>query len=293
MHASPDSTTENAGREIQVADRDSGRRLDVVVARELGVSRGYVRRLLGRGRILLRGRPARKGATLRAGDRVELLEFRHPSQGPEPNPSLPVRILGEAQGLLAVEKPAGLPTHPLDYDERDTVLNALLARYPALAGIGEGGLRSGVVHRLDIGTSGVLLFATDDAAWRRARRAFSERRVDKRYTVRVHGRLESAQTLRLRLANRGDHTRVVQSGGREAITHVVPLSADSDTSLLDVRPETGLRHQIRASLAHLGHAVVGDTLYGSTTPLARHLLHARLIRIDNFSGSSPVPDDFN
>lgn len=282
----------SAARSIEVAPADAGRRLDQVVARELGVSRGYVRRLLDRGRILLAGHPARKGATLRAGDRLELLEFRHPSEGPAANPGLEVQVLREEDGLLAVEKPAGTPTHPLDYEERDTLLNGLIARYPALVGMGEGGLLSGVVHRLDVNTSGVQLFATEAAAWRAARRAFAQRRAEKLYVARVHGRLESADTLRLRLENRGDHTRVVRDGGREAITHVTPLRQDGATSLVEARPVTGLRHQIRASLAHLGHPVVGDALYGSTTRLHRHLLHACRIRIADFSATSPLPDEF-
>jgi 23S rRNA pseudouridine1911/1915/1917 synthase len=210
---------------------------------------------------------------LHDGDRIDLLEFRHPKEGPAPNPDLEVRVIREEAGLVAVEKPAGMPTHPLDYDERGTLLNGLLARYPGLAGVGEGGLLSGVVHRLDVHTSGVQLFATH-------------------YVARVHGRIASEQTLRLHLENRGDHVRVVSAGGREAITAVAPLESDSDTSLIDVRPVTGLRHQIRISLAHLGHPVVGDRLYGSSSELSRHLLHARSIRIGDFTASSPVPDEF-
>lgn len=279
-------------RSIAVTQADAGQRLDVVVARELGVSRGYVRRLLQSERILLGGRPARKGTPLHSGDRIDLLEFRHPTEGPAPNPDLEVRVIREEAGLVAVEKPAGMPTHPLDYDEKETLLNGLLARYPSLAGVGEGGLLSGVVHRLDVHTSGVQLFATEAAAWQRARRAFAERLAEKHYVARVHGRMASEQTLRLRLENRGDHVRIVSAGGREAITGLAPLESDSDTSLIDVRPITGLRHQIRISLAHLGHPVVGDRLYGSSSELSRHLLHARSIRIGDFTASSPVPDEF-
>lgn len=278
-------------RSIEVTGADAGCRLDLVLARELAISRGYVRRLLELERILLEGRPPRKGTLLRRGDRLDVLEFRHPSLGPLPNPDLEVRILCEEAGLLAVEKPAGIPTHPLDYEERNTLLNGLLSRYPVLSGLGEGGLLAGVVHRLDVDTSGVQLFATEEAAWRRARRAFSERRVEKRYLARVHGRLASERTLRLRLENRGDHVRVGDDRGREAITRLAPLRAEADTSLLEVQPLTGLRHQIRASLAHIGHPVVGDALYGSTTRLPRHLLHAERIRIGDFAASSPPPPE--
>jgi 23S rRNA pseudouridine1911/1915/1917 synthase len=279
-------------RSIEVSEAEAGQRLDVVVAKELGITRGYVRRLIGHGLVLLAGQPARKGAMLRSGDLVELLELRHPSEGPAPNSELAVPVLREDLGLVAVDKPAGTPTHPLDYEDRNSLLNGLLARYPGLAGVGEGGLLSGVVHRLDVLTSGVQLFAIEAEAWRRARRAFSERSAETRYVARVHGRLDATSTLVLRLENRGDHARVVTRGGREAITQLAPLESGAKTSLVELRPMTGLRHQLRVSLAHLGHPVVGDALYGSTVELSRHLLHAHAIRIGNFAASSPIPEEF-
>ena len=279
-------------RSIVVSEALAGQRLDVVVAKELAITRGYVRRLIGHGLILLAGQPARKGAMLRRGDLVELLELRHPSEGPAPNSELAVPVLREELGLVAVDKPAGIPTHPLDYEERNSLLNGLLAHYPGLAGVGEGGLLSGVVHRLDVLTSGVQLFATEAESWRRARRAFRERSAEKRYVARVHGRLDAASTLVLRLENRGDHARVVTSGGREAITQLAPLEPGAKTSLVELRPSTGLRHQLRVSLAHLSHPVVGDVLYGSTVELSRHLLHAHSIRIGDFAASAPIPEEF-
>ncbi len=280
------------GRSIEVSEAAAGQRLDVVVANELGITRGYVRRLIGRGLVLLGGEPAKKGAMLRRGDNVELLEFRHPSEGPAPNPDLAVSVLCEDLGLIAVDKPAGIPTHPLDYEEKGSLLNGLLARYPELAGVGEGGLLGGVVHRLDVLTSGVQLFATEAEAWQRARRALSVHSAEKRYVARVHGRLDTTSTVVLRLENRGDHVRVVSSGGREAVTQLELLEPGARTSLVELRPITGLRHQLRASLAHLGHPVVGDALYGSTVELSRHLLHAHSIRIGEFAASSPVPEEF-
>ena len=250
-------------RSIRVGEAEAGQRLDVVVANELGITRGYVRRLIGHELVLLAGQTARKGAMLRRGDLVEFLEFRHPSEGPAPNSDLPVSVLREDLGLVAVDKPAGTPTHPLDYEEKNSLLNGLLARYPGLAGVGEGGLLSGVVHRLDVLTSGVQLFATEAEAWQRARQALSERSAEKRYVARVHGRLNAPRTLVLRLENRGDHVRVVSTGGREAITQLAPLEPGANSSLVELRPITGLRHQLRASLAPLGHPVVGGPLYGS------------------------------
>ncbi len=149
---------------ILVGEGDAGQRLDAFAAKALGVSRGYVRRLLGRGHLSLRGRSTAKGTILRTGDCLEVRPFRHPDQGPAPDPEVQPVLIAEADGLLALDKPAGVPTHPLDYEERGTLLNGLLAVRPEVAGIGEGGLRSGVVHRLDTDTSGVQLFAVREEA---------------------------------------------------------------------------------------------------------------------------------
>ena len=278
---------------ILVGERNAGQRLDVFAAAALGVSRGYVRRLLARGQLSLRGRSTAKGSILRAGDRLDVRPFRHPDEGPAADPEVSPVLIAEADGLLALDKPAGIPTHPLDYEERGTLLNGLLALRPELAGIGEGGLRSGVVHRLDTGTSGVQLFAVREEAWARARRAFAEHRVEKRYVARVHGRLDAEHELELRMENRGPRMRVVsgpgRGRGREALTRVRPLLTGRESSLVELEIVTGLRHQIRASLAWLGHPVVGDRLYGSPWQGDRHLLHAVSIRLEGFEASSQVP----
>lgn len=279
-------------RRIVVPKTDAGSRLDRYLARTLDLSRGYVRRLLARGRIRLEGRPAAKGTELRAGDAIELLPFRHPSEGPRAAPHVRLDVLARAGGLVAIDKPAGLPTHPLDYEEADTALNGLLARFPELRGVGEGGLRSGVVHRLDTNTSGVLAFATEQAAWERARDAFRARRVEKRYVAVVHGCFERAVLADFRLAPRGDHMVRVSRGGLPARTRFTPLAPGRHTSLLEARPETGVMHQIRASLAALGHPVVGDARYDSPTALSRHLLHATELRLLDLHAHTAAPPEF-
>jgi 23S rRNA pseudouridine1911/1915/1917 synthase len=270
-----------------------GARLDVFLAQHLELGRRYVWRLLARGAVTLGGRDAAKGTALRAGERLEIAAFRHPAQGPVADPDLRLRVLAEIEGLLAVDKPAGVPSHPLEFDEPGTALGAVLALRPEVREAGEGGLECGLVHRLDTATSGVLVFATERSAWREARVAFAERRVRKRYLARVHGALSSTLELGLRLAPRGRRVRVVERGGRESLTRVRPLDIGARTSLVEVEPVTGLRHQIRAVLAHLGHPVVGDALYGSPLSLARHLLHAERIELGALVASAPVPGDFD
>jgi len=280
------------GRTLEITDETAGQRLDVLLASELGLSRGYVRRLLRRDRVRVSGRPGLKGMELRAGDRIEVRAFRHPDEGPIASPQLPLEILVRQGGLIALAKPAGYPTHPLDFEETQTMLNAVLARFPQVRGVGEGGLMSGVVHRLDTGTSGVLVFAEEDAAWRRARQAFEAREVEKRYVARVHGSFHGEREVELRLAHRGRRMSVVSSGGRVAQTFLRSLRVDTDSSLVEARPLTGLMHQLRATLAHLGHPVLGDSIYGSQLALERHLLHAAELRIGGFEARCEVPAEF-
>jgi 23S rRNA pseudouridine1911/1915/1917 synthase len=278
---------------LVVPAQAEGARLDVFLAQQLGLGRRYVWRLLARDAVTLGGRPAAKGTVLRAGERVEIAAFRHPSQGPVADPGLRLRVLAEIEGLLAVDKPAGIPSHPLEFDEPGTALGAVLALRPAVREAGAGGLECGLVHRLDTLTSGVLLFATERRAWQEARAAFAQRRVRKRYLARVHGELRSELELSLLLAPRGKRVRVVARGGRESLTRVSPLEVGERTSLIAVEPVTGLRHQIRAVLAHLGHPVAGDALYGSPLGLARHLLHAERIELGPLVAHAPVPSDFD
>lgn len=274
---------------FEVGPGDAGMRLDAVVARALGLSRGWVRKLLGAGLVRLAGRPAAKGAILRAGDRIDVLPFPRPDAGPLANVGIALPVLRETAGLVAIDKPAGLAVHPLDPDETTTALNALVARHPEMVGVGEGGLRSGVVHRLDPGTSGVLVFALHEQAWRDARAAFQEKRVVKRYLARVHGAFSEERDVELLLENRGAHVRVVERGGRLAASHIRALETGPETSLVEVTMRTGVRHQIRATLAELGHPVVGDRLYGSKAELERHWLHAVSIAWEGFAAEAEPP----
>jgi 23S rRNA pseudouridine1911/1915/1917 synthase len=291
------ATMQDAGMEhaqsLVVPPADGGARLDVFLARRLGLGRRFVWRLLARGAVRLEGRPAAKGSLLRGGETLQLDAFRHPSQGPISDPGVELRILAEAAGLLAIDKPAGIPSHPLEYDEPGTALGGVLALRPEVRFAGAGGLECGLVHRLDTGTSGVLVFAREPEAWREARAAFAGRRVRKRYVARVHGALRSPVELSIRLDSRGKRVRAVERGGRESLTRLLPLEVGEQTSLLEVEPVTGLRHQIRAVLAHLGHPVIGDTLYGSSTALGRHLLHAESIELGGFSARSALPPGFD
>jgi 23S rRNA pseudouridine1911/1915/1917 synthase len=184
---------EGKGEPLRVGSDEVGARLDAFLALRLGVSRARARRLLAQGSVSVDGRPAAaaaKGALLAAGTLVEVCAPADAAdERPVAEPRRALRLLAEGQGWVALDKPAGVPVHPLVANETGTLLNALVARFPQVAGVGEGGLRSGVVHRLDVDTSGVVLFATAQRCWERLRAAFAEHRVEKRYRALVLGRL--------------------------------------------------------------------------------------------------------
>src|SRR5262249_48742973 len=204
-----------------------------------------------------------------------------------PEGDLLLVVLARGRGWLAVDKPPGQPVHPLLREEGGTLLNALVARHPELHGVGEGGLRSGVVHRLDVDTSGVVLFATEEEAWQRLRGAFRAHRVDKLYRALVAGRLAGEGAIEPALSVvRHRPARVAVVGGARTGAVGAPrlaglrwrsLAHGRAATLLEVRPRTGFLHQIRATLAHLGHPVCGDPIYGTpgdASGVPRQMLHA-------------------
>lgn len=295
--------------QVEVTAAEGGRRLDRFLADRLGVSRARVRHLLDVGRV------ARAGRTLGLSDKShsvspsEVFEVSGSTQASEeapiPRPDRELVVLAEGVGWLAVDKPAGCGVHPLRPDEDETVLNAVVARYPEIFGVGEGGLRSGVVHRLDVDTTGVLLFAKNEAYWKRLRGAFSEHRVRKRYVALVAGKLEKRRRVDLRLEVKRHspaHVSVVVQGGHVCRQRIVPKQIFERATLVEVQLETGFLHQIRATLSHLGHPVLGDREYGGVQAdgeallqglsVARPMLHAASASVDEVSATAAPPADF-
>jgi 23S rRNA pseudouridine1911/1915/1917 synthase len=285
---------------LEVEPGQAGRRLDAFLAERLGLARAQARRLLDAGAVRVDGHPVdahAKGRALAAGSRVRVAL---PGEPLVPEPDAPLHVLARGRGWLAIDKPPGQPVHPLLPGERGTVLGAVLARHPELEGVGEGGLRSGVVHRLDVETSGVLLVATLQPAWERLREGFRSHRARKLYRALVLGdpgpagreepwlRVARHRPARVRVAEPG------APGARPALLEWRRLERFAGASLLEVRPTTGFLHQIRATLAALGHPVLGDRVYGGAWAQAsglRHLLHAAALELDPVRAASPDPPD--
>lgn len=288
--------------EFEVTPDEAHERLDVLLARRLSLSRSQTRKLLEAGRVTLDGVPAgrsAKGLTLEPGARIQVSGFVHPSdQRPVPEPDAALRVLAEGPGWLAVDKPAGRAVHPLEPEETGTVLNALVARHPEIQGVGEGGLRSGVLHRLDVETSGALLFATQEAAWLQLREAFAAHAIRKTYRALVAGAPEEDEgRLELRLVvaqHRPAFVKVATGhGGRPTSLHYHVVERFARSSLLEVTLETGFLHQIRVGFAHVGHPVLGDRAYGGEVAAAapRHMLHCARLEYDVVKAESPDPHD--
>jgi len=284
--------------------RAQGLRLDafVHVARP-GLSRRLVRRLIAEGAVRVNGRPATKGTRLRPGDRV-ILPALAPTVAPEPE--LPLRVVHEDALLVAVDKPGGMASHALDPRERGTAAAFLLARYPEMVGVGDP-LAPGLLHRLDTGTSGLLLAARTPDAHRAVRAALRARLVEKRYLAIVSGPAHGLEGVCVTVPlahDPGDRRRMIPASAGQrawaAATTLAVLVPGVERSLVRAMIRTGVTHQVRVHLAHLGHPVLGDRLYGGPAaglPPGRHALHASGLSLPHPAGGgeieleSPLPPD--
>ena len=267
-------------------DVDVSVRLDAFVHATLApTSRRLVHALIAEGAVRVNGRRVTKGLRLRPGDRVTMPALP-PGVVPEPGLALPV--VHEDAALVVVDKPGGMPSHALDPRERGTAAAFLVARYPEMAGVGDP-LAPGLVHRLDTGTSGLLVAARTAPVHAALRDALRRHAVEKRYLAVVAGRADRLDRQRVDAPlahDPADRRRMTTAtAGRRAwpaATWLEVVTVAGDRSLVQATIRTGVTHQIRAHLAHLGHPVLGDVVYGgASTELApgRHALHAAALAL--------------
>lgn len=310
-------------RSFEVGPDDAGRRLDVVLADRLATSRSQAAGMIEAGRVTVDGSPAAKSDRPEPGQSV-VVEEPTPTPPTPPPPLPPVRWRDEH--LLVVAKPAGLVVHPGAGHPDGTLVDALEAAGIPLARVG-GSHRPGIVHRLDKGTSGLLVVASTEAAHRGLTDALRRREVTRRYLALAEGRLGAGHGRVEGPVGRDPARRTrmgVVAGGRPAVTHWRMLDhgrlrgpgagpsgqpdgggveAGPELCLLRCRLETGRTHQIRVHLSEAGHPVVGDRTYGADAPLAESLglarpfLHAAELAFTHpvtgvgIELSEPLPDD--
>jgi len=250
-----------------------GERLDRFLCRYFPrTRRSFVRDALAAGDIVHNGRPGLKGRPVRAGDRVlvrYLLEEGDPWVRPEPDAS--VRVLALTASWVAVDKPAGQPVQPQRPGQPGTLAGALAARFPECMAVGETDTgMGGILHRLDTGTSGIVLVARTVAAWQALRSQFRHHQVVKRYVAIVEGRVQKAGHIAYPLAH-DPHYRgrmlVVTDPTTDlrwfpAVTEFQPVAYGPRRTKLEITIRTGVTHQIRTHLASIGFPIVGDDLYG-------------------------------
>jgi 23S rRNA pseudouridine1911/1915/1917 synthase len=276
-------------------------RLDVVVAEALGVPRAEVQRAIVGGRVLVDGARRSKSHRLAGGESIEVDAAA--LQGALVAEPGPLPVVFEDPHLLVVSKPAGLVTHPTASRRTGTVVNRLLARGEPLSTLG-GEDRPGIVHRLDSGTSGLMVVAKDDPTHEALREMFRRHDVERRYLALVRGGADHDDFLiDAPIERRGARMTARASTGRSASTLVKVLDRFDGSMLVEARPRTGRTHQIRVHLSAMGHPIVGDRVYGGGGDLAlrleltRPFLHSWRVAFDHpITGERielevPLPDE--
>jgi 23S rRNA pseudouridine1911/1915/1917 synthase len=280
---------------IDVADR-----VDKALARffpEAG--RRQLAGLFEDGAVRVNGKKAKKGDRVNVGDTVELT--REPVHGdalrPAPDPDVPLTVLIERSELIVVAKPAGIPSQPLRAGELGTIANAVAFRFPECVAIGDDPRDGGLVHRLDIGTSGALVVARTLETYRALRDAFGAGLVSKHYLAITDGQ-PVARECDQPLAQRGKRVAIDLAEGLAAYTEFELQRSSPDHALVRCVAQTGRMHQVRAHLAHIGAPITGDALYGGA---ALHgfdgfFLHASSITLplhrERITAEAPLPGRF-
>lgn len=266
-----------------VEETARGERLDVFLSAhsELALSRAQIQRLIATGRVRLNDRPAKASQRLQGGDGI-VFETPPPEASEVEAEDIPLKIVYEDASLLVIDKPPGLVVHPAAGHHRGTLVNALLFHCHDLSGIG-GVMRPGIVHRLDKGTSGLMVVAKSDAAHQGLAAQFKRHEVTKSYLALVYGNVRGEEGSCDAPVGRDVADRKKMSTrsrrGKEARTHWRALEYYGVATLLQVDIETGRTHQIRVHLQHAGYPIVGDAVYGGNqraSNLSDTLLRARL-----------------
>jgi 23S rRNA pseudouridine1911/1915/1917 synthase len=273
--------------EITVSSEFEGQRLDRFLVSVLGNhSRSQIQKLIADGNISVASREARPNLAVRSGDRI-VVNLPAAVPASVAAEAMPLEVLHQDADIVVVNKPAGMVVHPGAGHASGTLVNALLHHVSDLSGIG-GELRPGIVHRLDRGTSGVMVVAKNDAAHQELSRQFHDREVEKEYIALVWGVVQAGRRIDSAIGRDPVHRQKMSARSRrarEAVTRITRAFHLPGLTLCHVAIHTGRTHQIRVHLSAIGHPIVGDSLYGgvhrrvpgdirAVTHLQRPFLHA-------------------
>jgi 23S rRNA pseudouridine1911/1915/1917 synthase len=299
---------------FEVSKENAGSRLDLFLSRmELELSRNQVQRLIDENCILVNERPQKASYRLRLEDQVLVFVPPPPPSLLVPEP-LSLNIVFEDEHLIAINKSPGLVVHPATSHRTSTLVHGLLHHCDRLADLG-GPLRPGIVHRLDKDTSGIIVVAKENSAYRHLSRQFKEKRVYKEYSALVYGVLRQSSgqfTDPIRRHPKNRKKMGIIAGGREASTFWWLERLFGEVSLVKVVIKTGRTHQIRVHFSHAHHPVVGDATYGGKkrvksvqnpvmrarlSKVKRQMLHARRLTFEHpatgekLDLAAPLPED--
>lgn len=292
-------------RRLPVPEGLVGDRIDTALARLLGMSRSAIASLIEDGAVTLDDRPAVKSDRLSEGQWLEVA-LPDPAVSIAPLPVDGMLIRWDDDDLLVIDKPVGVAAHPSPGWTGPTVIGGLAAAGYRISTSGAAE-RQGIVHRLDVGTTGVMVVAKSEHAYTHLKAQFKERTVSKAYRAIAQGQLDPLSgTIDAPIDRHptADYKMAVVSAGRPSVTHYDTLEAFSYASLLDIDLETGRTHQIRVHMTAMRHPLVGDTTYGADPTLAARLgmtrpaLHAARLELQHPATGerivieSPDPPDF-
>ena len=280
-------------RELTAATEHAGIRLDAFLSADGALTRSQAARLIAEGRVRVNGKPAAKSARLSGGETVtvDVPQLRETALPPQ---DIPLDVVYEDDDVIVVNKPTGLVVHPAPGHPDGTLVNALLHHCgDSLSGIG-GEKRPGIVHRIDRDTSGLIIAAKNDAAHLALSAQLKDHSLSRTYECLVTGNMKQDSGTVDAPIGRSSADRkkmAVVPTGRRAVTHWEVVARYPGVTHLRCRLETGRTHQIRVHMAHIGHPILGDTVYGAKKPvpgLTGQCLHATGLRFVHPRTGEPV-----
>lgn len=280
-------------RELTAATEHAGVRLDAFLSADGALTRSQAARLIAEGRVRVNGKPAAKSARLSGGETVtvDVPQLRETALPPQ---DIPLDVVCEDDDVIVVNKPTGLVVHPAPGHPDGTLVNALLYHCgDSLSGIG-GEKRPGIVHRIDRDTSGLIIAAKNDAAHLALSAQLKDHSLSRTYECLVTGNMKQDSGTVDAPIGRSSADRkkmAVVPTGRRAVTHWEVVARYPGVTHLRCRLETGRTHQIRVHMAHIGHPILGDTVYGAKKPvpgLTGQCLHATGLRFVHPRTGEPV-----